>query len=101
MKRRGVVKGKTIELDTPIGLTEGQRVEMDIQVIDEATGPFRENKGNFRRKFPPTEELAARIATEPQFESIREANRIRSSLEKHWGGKLNRSLEYIREDRNR
>ena len=40
-----------------------------------------------------------RGAVEPQFEHIREADRIREGLEEFWGEKLNRSLEYIREDR--
>ena len=35
MKTRGVIKGKTIELDTPAGLPEGQRVEVEIRGIDE------------------------------------------------------------------
>ena len=31
MKLRGVVKGKTIELDEAVGLPEGQRVEVEVQ----------------------------------------------------------------------
>ena len=30
MKRRGIVKGQTIALDEPLGLPEGQTVEVEI-----------------------------------------------------------------------
>ncbi len=33
MKRRGIVKGRTIELDTPIGLPEGQVVEVEVSTV--------------------------------------------------------------------
>ena len=34
MKRRGVVKGQTIEFDEPLGLPEGQAVEVDVSTVD-------------------------------------------------------------------
>ena len=36
MKLRGVVKGQTIELETPAGLPEGQQVEVEIRGINES-----------------------------------------------------------------
>ena len=36
MKRKGIVKGQTIEFDEPLGLPEGQAVEIDIQPVEEA-----------------------------------------------------------------
>ena len=32
MKRRGIVKGQTIELEEPLGLPEGQQVEVEVAV---------------------------------------------------------------------
>ena len=36
MKRRGIVKGQAIEFDEPIGLPEGQCVEIDIWPVEGA-----------------------------------------------------------------
>jgi len=33
MKRRGIVKGQTIEFDHPLGLPDGQAVELDIRPL--------------------------------------------------------------------
>ena len=33
MKRRGIVKGRTIELDAPLGLPEGQVVEVEVSTV--------------------------------------------------------------------
>ena len=67
MKLRGEIKGQTIVLDGPVDLVDGQRVEIDIQPVDDV---------------------------------IEQAKKIRNKLEEQWGGKLNRSLEYLREDRD-
>ena len=32
MKRKGVVKGQTIEFNEPLGLPEGQQVEVEVKV---------------------------------------------------------------------
>ena len=34
MKRRGTVKGQTIEFDEPIGLPEGQTVEVEVSTVE-------------------------------------------------------------------
>lgn len=34
MKRKGVVKGQTIEFDEPLGLPEGQQVEVEVAVSE-------------------------------------------------------------------
>ena len=67
MKLHGSIKGQTIVLDGPVGLADGQRVEIDICLVDDV---------------------------------IERAKEIRNKLEEQWGGKLNRSLEYLREDRD-
>ncbi|CAI8044582.1 hypothetical protein GBAR_LOCUS24710 [Geodia barretti] len=35
MKKRGIVKGQTIVFDEPLGLEEGQSVEIEIRTIEE------------------------------------------------------------------
>lgn len=34
MKLKGIVKGHTIEFDEPLGLPEGQRVEVDVSACE-------------------------------------------------------------------
>ena len=34
MKVRGVIKGQTIECDQPLGLLDGQQVEMEIHPVE-------------------------------------------------------------------
>ncbi len=116
MKIRGTIKGQMIELDSPTGLPTEQRVEIDIRPLDDLpkTGeskaheadsakPIKKRKRGTRLSdiYPNVEELDARIATEPQFEFIRQAREHRKKLEKEWGGKLNLSTQWIREDRDR
>ena len=45
--------------------------------------------------------LRVEVDIRPLDDVIERAKEIRAKLEKQWGGKLNRSLEYIREDRDR
>ena len=99
MRRRGVVRGQTIEIDGPVGLPEGQHVEMDVRPAGAVIGRDEQRADEHEKRFDAMGDLESRIAIEPQFEHIREADSIRKDLEKLWGGKLNRSLEYIREDR--
>ena len=85
MKRRGIVKGHTIEFDHPLGLPDGQAVELDIRPLAGENGASS----------------AAQTDRERQREALRQADEIRDRLEKQWGGKLNLSVQYIREDRDR
>ena len=85
MKRRGIVKGHTIEFDHPLGLPDGQAVELDIRPLADQNGASP----------------AAHTDRERQREALRQADEIRDRLEKQWGGKLNLSVQYIREDRDR
>ena len=41
------------------------------------------------------------IDVNPVDDVIEKAREIRNKLERQWGGRLNRSLDYIREDRDR
>ena len=34
MKRKGTVKGQTIEFDEPLGLPEGQAVEVEVSTVE-------------------------------------------------------------------
>ena len=85
MKRRGIVKGQTIEFDHSLGLPDGQAVELDIRPLEGQNG------------LSP----AGQTDRERQREALRQADEIRDRLEKQWGGKLNLSVQYIREDRDR
>ena len=85
MKRRGVVNGQTIEFDHPLGLPDGQTVELDIRPLADKNGASP----------------AGQTDRERQREALRQADEIKDRLEKQWGGKLNRSVQYIREDRDR
>ena len=85
MKRRGIVNGQTIEFDHPLGLPDGQAVELDIRPLEGENGASP----------------ATQTDRERQREALRQADEIRDRLEKQWGGKLNRSVQYIREDRDR
>ena len=85
MKRRGIVKGHTIEFDHPLGLPDGQAVELDIRPLADQNGASP----------------AGQTDRERQREALRQADEIRDRLEKQWGGKLNLSVQYIREDRDR
>ncbi len=44
--------------------------------------------------------LRVEIDIRPVDDVIERAKEIRNKLEEQWGGKLNRSLEYLREDRD-
>ena len=131
MKTRGIIKGQTIQFDHPIDLPEGQAVEVEIQPVvpvadlAAATSSYYDFPSGLRLLHsgpgePPwtnpdnplmkalnmsaeeKAELEARIATEPEFENIREADRLRAKIAKKMGGKLlNLSVEFVREDRNR
>ena len=37
MKMHGIVKGRTIELDEAFGLVDGERVEVEVRVLDNGT----------------------------------------------------------------
>ncbi len=113
MKIRGTIKGHTIELDSPTGLPTDQRVEIEVRPVqdgvqadDQKSNVPESAKGRKRiTRFSDlgisAEELDARIATEPQFEFIRQADEHRKKLEKLRGGKLNLTTQWIREDRDR
>ena len=83
MKRRGIVKGQTIEFDHPLGLPDGQAVELDIRPL------AGENWAS----------PAAQTDRERQREALRQLDEIRERIRKELGGELNLSVQYVREDR--
>ena len=46
MKVRGVVKGKTIELDSAAGLTDGKMVEVEVRTVDDEDRTADRSNGN-------------------------------------------------------
>ena len=86
MKRRGIVKGQTIEFDHPLDFSDGQAVELDIRPLAGENGVSPEAEADRKRQIG---------------EALRKADEIKDRLEKQWGGKLNLSVQYIREDRER
>ena len=120
MKIRGTITGRTIFLDTLPDLAMDQRVEVDIkpvadrsEIVETELDEDSTREPAQKRKRVTTlsdilsnmgisrEELDARIATEPQFEFIREARKHRKELEKLRGGKSSLTTQWIREDRDR
>ena len=85
MKRRGIVKGQTIEFDHPLGLPDGQAVELDIRPLADKNGASP----------------AGQTDRERQREALRQADEIRERIRKELGGELNLSVQYVREDRER
>ena len=85
MKTRGIIKGKTIELDTPAGLPDGQRVEVEIRTSAEPARPPGASERADRPRYPAREELGAGIAAAPDAEVIRAADKIRKGQEKKDG----------------
>ena len=116
MKIRGTIRGQTILLDTLPGLPMDQRVEIDITPVEDATETVeargdetdtpkstqnRKRGGRFAEMGISQEELEARIATEPRFEFIRRADKLREKMDKRRGGKSDMTTQWIREDRDR
>lgn len=123
MKTRGIIKDQAIRLDHPIDLPEGQPVTVAIQPAP-APAPTDSDHTpglcllHFGAGAPPwtnpddpllkalnmseeeRTELEARIAAEPEFETIRRADRLRAKIALKMGGVTNCSLQYIREGRD-
>ena len=85
MKRRGIVKGQTIEFDHPLYLPDGRAVELDIRPLAGENGAA----------------AAEQAVRERRLASLRQADEIRERIRKELGGELNLSVQYIREDRDR
>ena len=91
MKLHGVVKGRTIELESNPELPEGQQVLVELEI------PTAESNGD-----PLSDlELEHRIATDPDFADIRQARELRERIAARLGGNLLTSVDLIKEDRTR
>lgn len=120
MKIQGTIRGRSIFLDTLPGFGMDQRVEVDITPVEDATEPAEAKLDETnvqdpaqKRKRVTTlsdilsnmgisrEELDARIATEPQFEFIRQARKHRKKLEQELRGQKIDVAQLVREDRDR
>lgn len=86
MKRRGIVKGQTIEFEHPLGIPDGQAVELDIRPLAGENGATPAAQADRKRQIG---------------EAMRQADEIRERIRKEIGGELNLSVQYIREDRER
>ena len=71
MKSRGIIRGTTIELEQPIELPEGTRVQLDVK-------PAAESR-----------------------EIIEKLKALRAKQLERWGKPLNLSVQLIREHRDR
>lgn len=91
MRLHGVVKGKTIELETDPELPEGQPVlvELEIPTAELPANPLSDR------------ELENRIATDPVFSGIRQARELRERIAARLEGNLLNSVDLVREDRTR
>ena len=91
MKLHGVIKGKTIELETDLELPEGQPVlvELEIRTPELDADPLSDL------------DLENRIATASAFADIRQARELRERIAARLGGSLLNSVDLIREDRTR
>ena len=82
MKTKGVIRGMTIELPALTDFPEGQEVEVEIRLLI----------------------APATVAGNPdpsQDDVMRAADELRQSIAARLGSNLNRSVEYVREDRER
>ena len=91
MRLNGIVKGKTIELETDPALPEGQPVlvELEIPTAELHADPLSDL------------EIENRLATDPAFADIRQARDLRERIAARLGGNLLNSVDLIREDRTR
>ena len=120
MKIRGTITGRTIFLDSLPDLAMDQRVEVDIIPVEDATEPAEAKLDEAGTREPAQkhkrvttlsdilsnmgisrEELDTRIATEPQFEFIRESRKHRKKLEQKLRGQKIDVAQLVREDRDR
>lgn len=91
MKLHGVIKGKTIELETDPELSEGQRVLVELEITMPPSNPDSLSCGDFENG----------RATNPASENIRQARALRQRIAARLGGHLLNSVDLIREDRSR
>ena len=82
MKTKGVIRGTTIELQTPTDFPDGQVVAVEISL-------------------PPAREAAADTVGHSGSDLMKAADELRQSIAERLGGNLDSSVEYIREDRER
>ncbi len=82
MKTKGVIRGMTIELQALTDFPEGQEVEVEISL-------------------PKAHAAVAGNLDPSQDEVMRAADELRQSIAARLGSNLNRSVEYVREDRDR
>lgn len=82
MKAKGVIRGKTIELETATDLADGQAVEVEISLLTAPT-------------------VAKGKLDASQDDVMRAADELRQSIAARLGSNLNRSVDYVREDRDR
>ena len=80
MKTKGVIRGMTIELPALTDFPDGQEVEVEISLLTAA---------------------AAGNLDPSQDDVMRAADELRQSIAARLGSNLNRSVEYVREDRER
>ena len=91
MRMHGVVKGTTIELEDDPELPDGQRVVVELEIPTTGSHPGALSDREFED----------RIASDPDFEDIRQARALRDRIATRQGGNLIDSVELVRQDRTR
>ena len=91
MKLHGVIKGKTIELETDPELPDGQRVLVELEITMPTSNPDSLSHGDFENG----------KSASPASENIRQARALRDRIAARQGASLLNSVELIREDRSR
>ena len=92
MKIKGVIRGQTIELESPTGLPDGQPVEVHIEPARSAA------KGPERASAQKAEETSAHHTLSP---NVQAADDLRHKIALQWGNRADLSVQFIREDRDR
>ena len=103
MKVRGTIQGKGIAVDAPLNLPEGQRVEVEVRLVtpEQELDEQELAEEQARWRAMTEEEFEEVIATHPRFEHIRQLDALQAMFLERWGGPLNLSTQFIREDRDR
>ena len=91
MKLHGVVKGKTIELETDPELPEGQRVWVELEATMPTSNPHPSSHGDLEKG----------TSSASGSDNMRQARTLRETIAARLGGRPLNSGELIREDRAR
>lgn len=90
MRMQGIIRGRTIELDTAPNLPDGQVVQVDV-LADSAGWPDTASQPDNLQEFDEG----------TRSDIVSAAGELRGRIAKRWLADPNLSVQYIREDRDR